>query len=116
MESFYVTYLASQFRSMRLGQTPHALGQTLQHNYLLDHGGLEYDNTTQKFRVNFSRIRAAVESLTNFIMIIQGDGDKEKAKEAMNSLAIKRPHTENILKRLHNVAFDIRPTFTYSPE
>ena len=115
MESFYVTYLANQFRFIRQGQTAHAFGQKLQHNYLLDHGGIEYDNVTQKFRVNFDRIRNTVASLTNFIMIIQGDGDKDKAKEAMDSLTVTRSYTETALKRLTNVAFDIHPTFAYTP-
>ncbi|KAJ2964464.1 hypothetical protein NQZ79_g589 [Umbelopsis isabellina] len=77
-EEFWVTFLASAFRSIRFGiQEAHGLGQAMQLNYLLEKGGFEVD-ADGRYRVNFDRIQQAVQDLTHDILILQGDGDKAK--------------------------------------
>ncbi|KAF9994477.1 hypothetical protein BGZ65_009891, partial [Modicella reniformis] len=51
-ESFYITYLASAFRSIRFGITEaHGLGQAMQFEYLKEQGGFAYDPAALRFRV-----------------------------------------------------------------
>ncbi|KAK9709815.1 hypothetical protein K7432_008770 [Basidiobolus ranarum] len=113
MESFYVTYLASAFRSIRFGlNEAHGRGQAAQLNYLIDQGGFTYDSTTERFKVNFTKIDHAVEALTREIMVIQGNGNKSEAEQFLNTYGINREYTQLALKKLANIPIDIQPNFT----
>ncbi|KAJ1978814.1 hypothetical protein H4R34_003060 [Dimargaris verticillata] len=112
LESFYVTYLASAFRSIRFGLTEaHGRGQAIQLNYLLDHGGFVVDETTGLFRVNFAQMRQAVSDLTREIILHQARGDKARVKAFVEELGVVRPPTQVALDRLMAVPVDIRPKF-----
>ncbi|KAJ1917411.1 hypothetical protein H4219_003222 [Mycoemilia scoparia] len=113
LEQIYVTYLASAFRSIRFGlNEAHGQGQAIQLNYLIDEGGFEYNESTGKFRVNFEKIVNGVSSLTNKIMLFQGNGDKAGAAEFSKKYGINRDYTKKALDKLLNVPVDIRPIYT----
>ncbi|ORY01694.1 hypothetical protein K493DRAFT_277737 [Basidiobolus meristosporus CBS 931.73] len=113
MENFYVTYLASAFRSIRFGlNEAHGRGQAAQLNYLIDHGGFVYDPKSQRFRVDFAKIEEAVKSLVRDIMVIQGDGDKRNAENFLNTYGINRDYTQLALEKIAKIPIDIQPQFT----
>lgn len=110
---FYVTYLASAFRSIRFGlEEAHGKGQALQLNYLIDEGGLEYDEKTERFGVNFGKIEEAIKKLTAKILLIQEKGDKQKAKELLDKYGINREYTKKALEKLSGVPVDIFPIYS----
>ncbi|KAJ2861207.1 hypothetical protein GGH94_005047 [Coemansia aciculifera] len=107
---FYTTYLASAFRSIRFGLAEaHGLGQAMQLSYLLEHGGFVYDEKTHKFAVNMDRIKGVVADLTRDIMLIQGDGDKQRAVEFRERYGRVVPEVKTALDRLRDVPIDIAP-------
>ncbi|KAG0323618.1 hypothetical protein BGZ99_002673 [Dissophora globulifera] len=113
-ESFYMTYLASAFRSIRFGITEaHGLGQAMQFEYLKEQGGFAYDADTHKFRVVMDKIEAAVSSLTTRILVLQGDGDKAKVKEFVDRYGIISPEVKHALDTLENlgVPVDVYPNY-----
>ncbi|KAF9425335.1 hypothetical protein BGZ94_007650 [Podila epigama] len=113
-ESFYMTYLASAFRSIRFGITEaHGLGQAMQFEYLKEQGGFAYDPATQKFRVVMDKIEDAVRSLTTRILVLQGDGDKSKVKEFVDRYGIISPEVKNALSTLEDlgVPVDVYPRY-----
>ncbi|KAJ1656475.1 hypothetical protein IWQ61_003961 [Dispira simplex] len=113
LESFYVTFLASAFRSIRFGlNEAHGRGQAIQLNYLLDKQAFEVDEATGKFRVNFSKMREAVRDLTHDLIMHQARGNKANVEAFVKKLGILRPHTEKALEKLAKVPVDIRPKFT----
>ncbi|KAF9373662.1 hypothetical protein CPB97_000386 [Podila verticillata] len=112
--SFYMTYLASAFRSIRFGITEaHGLGQAMQFEYLKEHGGFAYDSATQKFRVVMDKIEDAVRSLTARILVLQGDGDKSKVKEFVDRYGIISPEVKQALTNLEDlgVPVDVYPRY-----
>ncbi|KAJ9054700.1 hypothetical protein DSO57_1011490 [Entomophthora muscae] len=112
MEEFWVTYLASAFRSIRFGiHEAHGRGQALQLNYLLDKEGFVVDPLTSHFRVQFDKIGQAVKDLTEAIMVLQGDGVKSKVQEFVDTYATIRPPTAKALALLENVPIDINPKY-----
>ncbi|KAI8049506.1 MutT/nudix family protein [Syncephalis plumigaleata] len=109
-ESFYVSYLASAFRSIRFGLLEaHGRGQAAQLNFLIDQGGFEHDTATGRFRVNFERIEAAVTALTREILLIQGDGSKARAQAFLDKYGINRDYTKAALARTnrHSPIYDV---------
>ncbi|KAF9974663.1 hypothetical protein BGZ73_001886 [Actinomortierella ambigua] len=112
--SYYVTFLASAFRSIRFGITEaHGLGQCIQFEFLMEHGGFEYNSATDKFRVNLDKIEAAVTALTNKIMVLQGDGDKAAVKAFVDKYGKISPHVAKALARLEalGVPVDVYPKY-----
>ncbi|ORY01756.1 hypothetical protein K493DRAFT_312274 [Basidiobolus meristosporus CBS 931.73] len=110
MESFYTTFLASSFRSIRFGlNEAHGRGQAAQLNYLIEKGGFKYDATADKFSVDFTKIEESVSSLVKEIMTIQGDGDKAKATTFLNTYGVIKDHTAKALEKLKSVPTDIQP-------
>ncbi|GBC08072.1 hypothetical protein RclHR1_00790022 [Rhizophagus clarus] len=119
LEQFYVSYLASAFRSIRFGiKEAHGLGQCIQLNYILDEGGFEYDEQTKRFSVNFSKVSIAVSNLTRDILLMQGDGDKARVEQFISKYGKIRDIVEESLKRLENakIPVDVRPIYKIETE
>ncbi|CAG8450149.1 17221_t:CDS:2 [Acaulospora colombiana] len=110
IEQFYVTYLASAFRSIRFG--------IKELNYILSQGGFAYDPTTLRFSVNFASAASAVSNLTREILIMQGDGDKGRVKEFIDKYGSIRKEVKETLERLENegIPIDVRPLYEISKE
>jgi len=79
-KQLYVTLIPSIIRTIRFGITEaHALANCIQLMYILEHGGLAHDRATGRLRVDFDKIGESIRALTKEIMLIQGNGDKERA-------------------------------------
>jgi hypothetical protein len=71
----YVTFLASLFRSVRFGAADaHGRANMVAFNYLQRLGAFTRE-ADGKYRVNVARMRAASDSLSRRILVLQGDGD-----------------------------------------
>ena len=77
----YTTFLAGIFRSIRFGVTSaHGKANLIRFNYFKEKGAF-YMTEDGKYGVNYNELREAINSLSNLIITIQGDGDYEKAQE-----------------------------------
>jgi hypothetical protein len=75
MEDNYVTFLASLFRSVRFGASDsHGRANVVAFNFLKSQGAFAR-GADGKFRVDFAKMRAASDSLSRRILVLQGDGD-----------------------------------------
>ncbi|KAI8637371.1 hypothetical protein BD408DRAFT_486281 [Parasitella parasitica] len=113
-KEFWVTFLASAFRSIRFGiQEAHGLGQAIQLNYLVEKGGFKCDEKTRLFSVDFDKIRSAVSDLTRDILILQGDGDKSAVDEFVKNYGVLHKDTKDALARIDDagIPVDIRPHY-----
>jgi hypothetical protein len=63
------------------------------------------------FAVNPERVKPAVEALTNTLLTLEAQGDREKAKDLLARLAVVRPPVKRLLDRLASVPVDIEPLF-----
>ncbi|MDB4899458.1 MAG: Zn-dependent hydrolase [Gemmatimonadetes bacterium] len=71
----YVTFLASLFRSVRFGAADaHGRANVVAFN-TLQHLGAFTREATGRYRVNFTRMREAADSLSRQILTLQGNGD-----------------------------------------
>ena len=114
--AFYTTFLASTFRTLRFGfADSHSKGMALQVNTLLDQGAIvvQPDGT---FRLDFTKARAAVATLTRDIMTIQATGDYARAKALLERMVVIRPEVKRLLDRLDDVPVDIAPRFVTADE
>jgi hypothetical protein len=71
----YVTFLASLFRSIRFGaSSAHGRANVATFNYLAEQGAFAR-GADGKYRVDFPRMEAAMNSLAGDILVMQGNGD-----------------------------------------
>jgi hypothetical protein len=111
-EQMYVTYLTGVFRSVRFGiKEAHGRGMALQFNYLIDEGAISFNPATQKFSVDFEKMKKASNKLTSEIMTIQAEGNYQKAKQLLDTYAVIRPEMQLVLDKLTDVPVDIAPSY-----
>ena len=75
LEDNYVTFLASIFRSVRFGASnAHGRANAAQFSFF-EHRGAFARESDGRYRVDFPKMRQAVDALANQILRFQGDGD-----------------------------------------
>lgn len=113
-ETFYVTFLASAFRSIRFGlEEAHGKGQAVQLTYLIECGAFAFDQRTQTFSVDFAKAKQGVVDLSREIMTIQAEGDKDRASKLMSRYGILTLEVQQLLRDIEakNVPVDIFPQY-----
>ncbi len=77
----YVTFMAGIFRSARFGvASSHGKANMMRFYYFQEKGAFTKDSETGTYKVDFDKMKTAMNELTEKILIIQGDGDFEQAK------------------------------------
>ena len=111
MEDYYVTFLAGIFRSVRFGSaTAHGKANMIRFNYFKEMKVFVYDEATGKYKVDFANIEHAMASLSEKILMLQGDGDYDEVNEFVNAYANIPPDLQRDLEKLSdkNIPVDIR--------
>ena len=108
----YTSYLAGMFRSLRFGlHEAHALGTLVQYNFMMERGAFVYDEAAEKYHVDMSKIKDAVEELTRQYLILEGDGDYDKAAAFLEQYGKVTPLLEKTIDKLTDIPVDIKPEF-----
>lgn len=85
----YVTFLAGIFRSVRFGvASSHGKANMMEFYYLLDKGAFARNDETGKYSVDFDKMKSAVSQMVNDIIVIQGNGDKNAAKNWVDTKSV----------------------------
>jgi hypothetical protein len=110
----YTTFLASIFRSVRFGVTEaHAQANMIIFNYLMHEKGILYDPEAGKFRINWKRFQNGIKKLAADLLMIQGDGDYERAREWLQTLTVIPDPMKAALDRLKDIPVDVE--FQFDP-
>ena len=108
----WVTFLAGIFRSVRFGiSEAHGSGNAIIYNYILAKGGFEYNEKTQKVKVNFDKIYPAIKDLAETILTIQAKGDYKASLDLVNKYAVETPSMKVLRENLSALPIDIKPIF-----
>jgi hypothetical protein len=106
------TYVAGLFRAMRFGvKEAHGKGAAMQYRYLRDKGALVWDGEAKRFRIDDSKIDAAIRSLVSDIIRLQGNGDYEGTKAFLAKWATLDPEAQQVISTMQNIPVDIRPVY-----
>lgn len=106
----YVTFLAGILRSVRFGAADaHGKANMLRFNYFADAGAFSRD-ADGRYRVDFDKMRAAMNSLSAKLLTVQGDGDYAEARRMTDTLGTVKPALAQDLARLKDakIPVDIR--------
>lgn len=79
----YVTFMAGIFRSVRFGaSSAHGKANMLRFNYFEEMGAFSKDENG-KYRVDFGKMKEAMNSLSSLILKLQGEGEKAAVEKLM---------------------------------
>lgn len=109
LEDYYVTFLASIFRSIRFGaSSAHGMANMIRFNYFAQNGAFVRDEAGQ-YSVNMDAMRTAMNSLSERILVLQGDGDYDGVARLFQEMGHIGAELEADLARLEaaNIPVDI---------
>jgi hypothetical protein len=116
LEDHYVTFLASILRSIRFGASEaHGRANAAQLSYFEEHGAFTRDSATGRYRVDFPKMRTAVDSMGSQILRFQGDGDYEGVKRFMAARSVLSPTLQTDLARLGSKGIPVDVVFEQGP-
>ena len=116
LEDHYVTFLASIFRSIRFGASDaHGRANAAQLSFFEEHGAFTRDSATGRYRVDFPKMRLAVDSLGGLMLRLQGDGDYEGTKRFLETRGALSPTLQSDLAGLGTKGIPVDIVFEQGP-
>ncbi|MEX2335884.1 MAG: Zn-dependent hydrolase [Fulvivirga sp.] len=98
---YYTTFMTSIFRSVRFGaSSAHGKANMIRFNYFLEKGAFARNVETNTYTLNFEKMQEAMNSLSEKILTLQGQGDYEGVTELVNEKAVIMPGLQSDLDRL----------------
>lgn len=108
----YVTFLAGIMRSVRFGAgDAHAKANMLRFNFFEQQGAFSRDPATGRYRVEFDKMQAAMNALSEKLLTVQGDGDYATAKQMTDSMGVIPTQLAADLKRLDEAKIPVDVAF-----
>jgi hypothetical protein len=116
MMDHYTTFLTGIFRSIRFGSTSaHGIANLVRFNYFLEKEAFTR-NEEGKYSVNAAKMQEAVYSLSNEIIVIQGNGNYAAAKQMVKKYGAINPDLAKDLERINNIGIPLDIVFEQGPE
>lgn len=106
----YVTFLAGIFRSVRFGaSSAHGRANMIRFNYFKQAGAFTRNSESGEYQVNIEPFEQAIKSLSEKILILQGDGSYRAVDDFVAELGAMSPELKADLARLaaSNIPVDI---------
>ncbi|MDX5435945.1 MAG: Zn-dependent hydrolase, partial [Pontibacter sp.] len=110
LKDYYTTFLAGIFRSVRFGAaSAHGKANMVRFNFFKENGAFERDEQTGKYRVNYEKMREAMNKLSEKILTLQGEGDYAGVGNLLNNQGQVSPQLQADLDKLAkaNIPVDI---------
>jgi len=107
----FVTFMAGIFRSSRFGAaSAHGKANMMRFYFFEEKGAFTRDEVTGTYKVDFEKMKSAMNELTEKILIIQGDGDFEAAKAWVEKDGMIKETLQKDLDRVNaaGIPVDIR--------
>lgn len=112
IRSNYVSFLASIFRSVRFGgAAAHGRANIAAFNYLQQQGAFTRDSATNKYKVDFVKFQAGMNSLAEKILTLQGNGDYEGVGAFQQQYGTISPELQRDLDRLKSRGIPVDVVF-----
>ncbi len=113
----YVTFMSGIFRSVRFGAaSDHGKANMILFNYFLNNGAFSKDEESGTYLIDFDKMKKAMNLLSEEILLLQGNGDYQKAQEMIATLATIGAELRSDLDRINNAGIPVDIVFEQGPE
>lgn len=109
---YYTTFMTSIFRSVRFGaSSAHGKANMIRFNFFKDMGAFSRDEATGKYKIDFDKIQEAMNSLSEKILTLQGDGDYEGVSQLVADMAVIPSELQSDLDKLGELGIPVDIVF-----
>lgn len=112
----YVTFMAGIFRSVRFGAgSAHGKANMIRFNYFLEQGAFDKDSESETYRIDFEKMKQAMNRLSEEILVLQGNGDYNKALTMIETMGQTGPELQKDLDKINNAGIPVDIVFEQGP-
>ncbi len=116
LEDYYVTFMAGIFRSVRFGaSSAHGKANMVRFNYFQEQGAFERDEQGF-YSVNIEKMGSAIDSLSNLILTLQGNGDYDGVAKLVADKGLISRFLQSDLAKLTSANIPVDITFKQGKE
>ena len=117
IKEYYTTFMAGIFRSVRFGaSSAHGVSNMIRFTFFKEMGAFERDPATNTYKINFDKMSAAMNALSERILTLQGDGDYDGVSALVKDKAVIRPELQADLDRLKEKGIPVDIVFEQGVE
>ncbi|QMU30700.1 dipeptidyl-peptidase 3 family protein [Adhaeribacter radiodurans] len=117
LKSYYTTFLAGIFRSVRFGAaSAHGQANMVRFNFFAQNGAFVRDAATGTYRVDFEKMEQAMNKLSEKILTLQGDGDYTGVKQLLTEQGKISTELQNDLNLLAQAEIPVDVVFEQGKE
>jgi hypothetical protein len=111
LEDYYVTFMAGIFRSIRFGaSSAHGKANMIRFNFFKQEGAFKR-NEDGLYLVDIEKMGDAIDSLSNKILKLQGDGDYLGVSNLVDTMGLIKPDLAADLQKLSDAQIPVDITF-----
>ena len=111
-DQLLASYMADVFRHLRFGTADaHGRGAAMQYGFLREHGGLAWDSSARRFRLDYDRLEAAIPLLVAELVRLEGEGDYTGAKAFLDRYGRLDPEAQAVIATMGHIPVDIQPVY-----
>ncbi len=104
----YVTFMASIFRSVRFGvASSHGKANMLRFYYFKEMGAFIKNEETGTYKIDMKKMREAMTSLSEKILVLQGDGNYDDAKKWVTEKAVINQDLKSDLDKVNDAGIPV---------
>jgi len=112
LEDYYVTFLTSIFRSVRFGaSSAHGKANMLRFNFFKEKEAFTRNEVNGTYSVDMSKMKLAMNQLSELILTLQGDGDAEGVANLMHDKGSIGAGLQADLDRLNEAGIPVDVVF-----
>jgi hypothetical protein len=98
---YYTTFLAGIFRSVRFGaSSAHGKANMVRFNFFNEQNAFSYNEENGTYTVNFDEFQSAMNSLSERILTLQGDGNYDGVGNLLDEMGVIGPALQHDLDRV----------------
>ena len=106
------SYMADVFRHLRFGTADaHGRGAAMQYGFLKERGGLAWDASARRFRIDYDKLEAGLGALVGELVRIEGDGDYAGARAFLDRYGRLDPEAQAVIATMSHIPVDIQPIY-----
>src|SRR3954469_18439715 len=111
-DQLLASYMADVFRHLRFGTADaHGRGAAMQYGFLRERGGIAWDASARRFRLDYGKLEAGLSALVAELVRIEGEGDHAGAKAFLDRYGKLDPDAQAVIGTMTHIPVDIQPTY-----
>lgn len=112
MKEYYTTFMASIFRSVRFGaSSAHGKANMIRFNYFQEQGAFTRDEASGTYKIDYDKLKEAMNSLSEIILTLQGDGDYDGVAQLVAEKVVIKDQLQADLDKLASLGIPVDIVF-----